>query len=185
MNVQAQKLSYGITAGININMPAGDLTSSKAQVGPRLGLRMEMDLSKEQPSGLYLSSGLEWSQKNCTYWGVWDTDLNYFEVPVHVGYMTDRSRPCKFLVEAGPYFSLGVWGKGKSAHGESSTHHVFGHGEMDRFDMGIGAKVGVQIGNHFQVMTGYDHGFLNLSAKPYNDVPYYNRTITASVAYMF
>lgn len=201
----AQNYRWGITAGLDINKVAGDcIESDGMRIGSQLGLRAEYDFSGKQ-TGLYLTSGLNWSQKgmkSAVWLGLPKEDgtidegrfyntltINFLEMPVSVGCKFGRTSKFKFLVEGGPRFSLAAWSKETYYRNDKkigSNSNAIDRNNLRHFDMGIGANVGILYNKHFQFIVGYDHGLLNM-AKPYAGYSstYRNRSIITSISYMF
>ena len=62
------------------------------------------------------------------------------------------------------------------------TANVFSDKMLNRFDWGLGFRVGMEIAHHVQFSIGYDWGMKNINR---NDVNSKNRTFVVSCAYMF
>lgn len=112
----------------------------------------------------------------------YETDAYYLHLPLHVGYRWAFSRACALYVDAGPYFSLGLFGKSKMT---DYINHTKEKGDtfdgIRRFDWGLGARIGVELADHYRLGVGYDSGLRKLSA--YNLGHNYNFSV--SIGYMF
>ena len=131
--------------------------------------------------------------------------LYYLEIPVRAGYRFNLTKKLNLLVTAGPYVSLGVAGKQDVTYTRydnpfmSEDTYVtinqllqdyYLYDDVDPFknsstgtrvDLGVGARVGLEIGGHFQILGGYDHGLISINR--YSEVR--SRNYTVSLAYMF
>ena len=106
----------------------------------------------------------------------------YLHLPIHAGYHWSVARRCAIYVDAGPYFSLGLFGKAKTTdHIKNETHKDNTFDQIRRFDWGLGARLGVELGGHYRLGMGYDFGLQKLS-KYSSDK---NNNFTLSVGYMF
>lgn len=202
--VHAQGMSYGVNAGINLSKPAGNIDADGVKMGAKVGFRGEYDF-KSAEDGLYLSSGLCWSQKGYKshpYYGyngnansevTSSVNLNYLELPVHVGYKLPCCKNFSLFVESGPYVGYAAWGKstvkvdGKKV---SSSSKIFGNNGFRRFDTGMGVQIGVQFFGHYQLIAGYERGFIQLSKDSNNGLPiekdkYRNNSFDITLAYEF
>ncbi len=134
-----------------------------------------------------------------------DYRLYYMEIPVRVGYRFNLTKRLNLLVTAGPYVSLGIVGKQRvtftsdqlteitpemlnSIAGLIEDYYLYDNVDPfknthtgTRIDLGLGAKVGLEIDNHFQILGGYDHGLIGFQ----REAKLKNRNFTVSLAYMF
>ncbi len=91
------------------------------------------------------------------------------QLPIHLGFSCGISRNVRFRVALGPYFAVGLFGKGKShytIYGETNedTKHI-SHPisniytddtyAMNRFEVGLDSKIGVEVKRHYLVALGY------------------------------
>lgn len=106
----------------------------------------------------------------------------YLHLPVHVGYHWSLGRVCALYADAGPYFSLGLFGKNKTMDYITNTKtKTDTFDAIRRFDWGLGARVGVELMGHYRIGIGYDYGLQKLSK--YNSER--NNNFTISVGYVF
>ncbi|MCI1740968.1 MAG: PorT family protein [Prevotella sp.] len=200
----AQGMRYGVNAGINLSKPAGNVDADGVKMGAKVGFRGEYDF-KSAADGFYLSSGLYWSQKgykshpfygyagNITSEVTSYVNLNYLELPVHIGYKLPCCKNLSLFGEAGPYVGYAAWGKstakvdGKKV---SSSSKIFGHNGFRRFDTGVGVQIGAQLFGHYQLIAGYERGFIQLSKDSNAGLPvkkekYRNSSFDITLAYEF
>jgi hypothetical protein len=204
LSSRAQVARYGINAGINLSEPVGNIDTDGFKVGGKIGFRGEYDL-KSATDGLYLSSGLYWSQKGYKsnpYYGYGgdvnseatsSINLNYLELPVHIGYKLACCNHLSIFGEAGPYAGYALWGKstlkvdGKKVN---SSSKVFGKNGFRHFDAGVGVQIGVQFFEHYQLIAGYERGLTQLSKDFDSGLPlakekYRNSSLDITFAYEF
>ncbi|MDC2314861.1 porin family protein [Bacteroides stercoris] len=187
--VKAQELRWGITGGVNLSSP----TNYNLQVGYNVGVKGEY-LFKED-KGFYLDWGISLSKKGWkSEWYYdqqektstqWKTNAHYLNIPIHVGYKIPAGEKFSFFASVGPYFGVGLFGKYKAVSDKSETtlaKNVF-NDYMNRFDWGLGARLGVECMKHFQVSVGYDWGLKKIRHDKLNDSK--NRNFNASVTYLF
>lgn len=207
MAAQAQNLRWGVKAGLNINDPSGNYNGGpETHYGPAAGIKGEFAF-KDAAKGLYVMAGLEWSQKGYKS-PIFSTDgvndikgeafrenisVNYLEMPLHIGYKIPCSGRISILGEAGPYIAYAAWGKETLNHPDYesyNTSRIFGDGGFKRFDTGIGLNIGIQIDRHYQIMAGYERGFVNQvkndkSDPAFSKATYRNNNFNFTVAYIF
>lgn len=196
ISLNAQELRFGVLGGYNHCAPS----AYNGKPGFHVGVKGELLL--EKPKGLYVDFGVnyssqKWEQANYSYNGnLTGTTIThrfapaYLQVPVSLGYKLSLDENVKLLVSAGPYINLGLCGKSelsKEIDGKnqtvSNTNDFYGADGLERFDYGIGARIGVELFDHIQITGGYDCGFKNTSKKMNFDNKNRNWTLTA--AYVF
>ena len=104
--------------------------------------------------------------------------LHYFEVPIRVGFRYNPIEELGFYGEVGPYFAIGVGGKHKcSLDGDgfevrefedAYTYKAFKNNTdleretFQRWDAGIGFRVGAEYNQHYNLMFGCDWGLTDM-----------------------
>ena len=156
------KFRFGATAGMNISSTTSEYADSK--IGFQVGLRGEYNFN----NSIYLGATLLWDQKG---WKVEDESASngYINLPIHVGYRYFFTEKIGIFAEVGPYFAYGV------------TGDIFDVEGVNRFDCGIGARVGAEF-SKFQVHVGYDYGLTDLADI---DDAAKNTNFMVGVSYMF
>ncbi len=197
------KLRWGVTAGFNgLNGNTLNLSDHRGRYGFNVGARMEY-LFRTTPSRAYLDAelglmklGWKGSSNGDYYYSDYykdetnaqfknwkaTMDAYYLHLPIHIGYRWAFSKACALYVDAGPYFSLGLFGKGKVKDLDNKkTTEADTFDQIRRFDWGLGARLGVEVADHYRIGIGYDYGLQKLS-KYGNDK---NNNFTISIGYMF
>lgn len=195
--------TWEVEAGLNSSKFHSNLNLSRygeSKLGFHLGLRRTFAFSKSN-SGLYSNIGLFLSQRGMQF-SVAEVpnehgkiDLNYLELPVHLGYKYAINNKVALFGEVGPYVALGLFGN-TTTYGEIGTSYNNGNtmieygkkitpsfDAFDRFDAGVGFRVGAELYKHFNVSVGYDWGAIN-GAKA-EELNFKNRNFTFSVGYIF
>lgn len=191
----AQEWRVGATAGVNVNATSG--TYYMGQTGLNLGVKAELGLPKAT-KGWFMDFGALLSShgwKNTAYYNTitgatqqWEATPYYLNIPVHIGYKFHCSDNLKLFASAGPYVNIGLFGKEKmiATLGEVSTktpvlNNVFADKAQERFDWGLGFRVGAELYDHWQLSVGYDWGMESI----FKDKDVRNRTLSVSCSYVF
>lgn len=193
----AQKLKVGVTAGLNISSPS----DYDSETGFNVGVKGEWGLPNVS-KGLYLDFGVLLSSqgwKGSEYYDVekklgmqWKGNPYFLNIPIHIGYKVSLGHNSALFAHVGPYIGIGLFGKNKlvteTEAGKKTTttlaDNVFSDKQTERFDWGIGGKVGVEFAKHVQVAVGYDWGLKNLKTSS-NPVDFKNKVFSISCAYLF
>ncbi len=186
--VNAQNLSFGVKAGINASNLGSDYND---KLGYGVGLEANYNFFEK----FFLSTGLEFNLKggkmslpiysDYSPGATLKYNAEYFQVPIHVGYMETLSPTFKIFASVGPYFAYGVGGKIHDLiiiDENSSTQALFFNEFAKRFDMGIGATAGIEYAKHYTLHIGYDYGLLDVG-KTYQS--FKNRSLYFSLGYRF
>lgn len=76
-------------------------------------------------------------------------------IPIHAGYKYELDVKKYLFIEAGPYFSVGLFGK-------SEGRNVFSkEAGYKRFDVGLGVRAGLDLNEKWNFSVGGDFGFIN------------------------
>lgn len=193
----AQKLKVGVTAGLNISSPS----DYDSKTGFNVGVKGEWGLPNVS-KGLYLDFGVLLSSqgwKSSGYYDIekklgmqWEGNPYFLNIPIHIGYKLSLGHNTALFAHVGPYIGIGLFGKNKliteTEAGKKTTttlaDNVFSDKQVERFDWGIGGKVGVEFAKHVQVAVGYDWGLKNLKTSS-NPADFKNKVFSISCAYMF
>lgn len=113
-------------------------------------------------------------------------NLHYVEIPIRVGFRYNFSQEIGVYGELGPYFAVGIGGKHKldiDADGtpwrtleDQGTWKAFkkstvvDHDNFQRWDAGLGFRVGAEYNKHYNLMLGCDWGFTDIWRDDYRDV---------------
>lgn len=164
----------------------------KAKVGAMMGMRADYMLPHAH--GAYLTAGLDWTMKGGKLSGlarVNAEDLNatgkynlhYLEIPIRVGFRYNFSESIGVYGEVGPYFAIGVGGRHKAiidgdgadvrAAEDNNTYKAFvddvNHENFQRWDAGLGIRVGAEYNQHYNLLLGCDWGFADIYRDNYRD----------------
>lgn len=189
----AQEFRVGATAGVNVNSPSGDDTGL---IGFNVGVKGELGLLQASEGWFMDFSALLSSHgwKSVAYYDKatatslqWKATPYYLSIPVHVGYKFRCSDKLKLFVSAGPYAGIGLFGKETQAStlaGKSTTstasNNIFADNVHERFDWGLGCRLGAELYGHWQLSVGYDWGMKDTNKK---NMRY--RTLSISSVYVF
>ena len=191
----AQEWRLGATAGVNVNAPSG--THYTGQTGFNVGVKAELGLPKAT-KGWFMDFGALLSShgwKNTAYYNTitgatqqWEATPYYLNIPVHIGYKFHCSDNLKLFASVGPYANIGLFGKEvvtSTLAGVSTTtpvlNNVFSDNLQERFDWGLGFRVGAELYDHWQLSVGYDWGMESI----FKDKDVRNRTLSVSCSYVF
>lgn len=189
----AQEFRVGATAGVNVNAPSGDDTGL---IGFNVGVKGELGLPQASEGWFMDFSALLSSHgwKSVAYYDKatatslqWKATPYYLSIPVHVGYKFRCSDKLKLFVSAGPYAGIGLFGKetltstlaGKSTT-STASNNIFADNVHERFDWGLGCRLGAELYGHWQLSVGYDWGMKDTNKK---NMRY--RTLSISSVYVF
>lgn len=156
------------------------------KVGALMGARAEFMLPNAH--GTYLTAGFDWTMKGGKGHFVLPLDdktidatgkypLHYFEIPLRVGFRYNLMEELGFYAEVGPYFAIGIGGNHKVSSGEDGSifrqfediqsYKVFkNYGypteSFQRWDSGIGFRIGTEYNQHYNLMFGCDWGLADI-----------------------
>ena len=177
-------LSFMGIFGMNISKLQN--TDYKAKAGAQLGIRADYMLPKAH--GTYLTAGIDWSMKggkasdnifNLAGESVGSSKyvLHYIEVPIRVGFRYNVLENLGLYGELGPYFAVGVGGSHGASIGldgqeardqeEELSFNAFKNYDdltqsFQRWDAGIGFRIGAEYEQHYNVMIGADWGLADI-----------------------
>lgn len=156
------------------------------KVGAMMGARAEYMLPNAH--GTYLTAGLDWTMKGGkghfilpvegkNYDATGKFPLHYFEIPLRVGFRYNIMEELGCYAEVGPYFAIGIGGNHKVSSGEDGSafrqfedyesYKVFkNYGypteSFQRWDSGIGFRIGAEYNQHYNLMFGCDWGLADI-----------------------
>ena len=100
----------------------------------------------------------------------------YIEIPQHVGYRFNVLDNLGVFADFGPYFAIGVNGKEKTEFEgdavEDYSKKFFRNskmilGEIQRYDFGLGFRVGAEYANHHSLNFSFDWGLTDMYRDSY------------------
>ena len=191
----AQEWRVGATAGVNVNALSG--TQHMGQTGLNLGVKAELGLPKAT-KGWFMDFGALLSSngwKSTGYYNTitgtvlqWEATPYYLSIPVHVGYKFHCSDNFKLFASVRPYANIGLFGKEtmsatlkEVSTTTTASNNVFADKAQERFDWGLGFRVGAELYDHWQLSVGYDWGMKSI----FKETDVRNRTLSISCSYIF
>ena len=179
----AQK--FGLKGGVNfasMSFSSGGYDiSPKSIVGLHFGPVADFKLSES----LCFNTGILYSLKGYKE-KVQDEStsvkLNYLEIPLNLAYKFSINETSRFFIQAGPYLGYALSGKMKID--DQSESIDFDKDEVKRFDFGLGAGLGFELGP-IAPSVSYQLGLSNVSDSSEDDMTIKNKVFQISVAYMF
>ena len=192
VSVKAQEVKLGVFAGMNLSSPS-ELNS---KLGFNVGVKGEVQFK----NNMYLELGLSLTSKGWESKGyydamtqetrTWKATPYYLEMPVHLGYKASVGENIKLFGSVGPYVGVGILGKStyyadSKANGMKVTtsDNLFKDKLQERLDWGVGARLGAEFYNHYQVSLGYNLGLKKIFKQDRADSK--NRIFNVSFAYLF
>ncbi len=184
-------IKWGALAGVNINnsTKAGG-NVRQAMYGYHLGAKMEAYLSPT----LYFDTSLLFTSKPIK---IKETEVEResysLEIPLHLATKVFGTDEFSLFMSGGPYIGMGLYGTLKQpitvtnedgstkTHTEKSDLYVRKSGD-NRFEMGLGAKVGIELVDYIQISLSYHFGLTKLNK--YNK-DFKHRNLMVSVGYVF
>lgn len=177
-------LSFMGLFGMNVSSLQNHSYGAKA--GARMGLRADYMLPKAH--GAYLTSGIEWSMKGGklsqtivdgaqAYDATAKYALHYIEIPLRGGFRYNITEGIGVYAEFGPYIAIGVGGRHKvsiDADGGDirALEDVYSFSAFkkyddltetfQRWDAGLGFRVGAEYNNRYNLMLGCDWGLTDM-----------------------
>lgn len=122
----------------------------------------------------------------------WKCHLYYIEVPVHIGYKINISETTRLFADIGPYLAIGLYGKSSfDTNGDDILSenpyagNLFTNGTYKRFDTGMGTEVGIEYDQKIQFAIGYKFSFSNPTKGNLKAFNPKDKTLFASMAYIF
>ena len=185
-------MSYQAFLGFTASKIRG-LDGYDGKVGGTAGFKVEYVLPKAH--GTYINAGVDWTQKGAktdvtafavgagASDGTQKYNLHYIEIPIHVGFHYNFSQEIGVFGEVGPYFGMGIGGKNKlsldesgsaySAAEDAATYKAFKKSTLrpnfQRWDAGVGFRVGGEYNQHYILALGMDWGLTNMWRDKYAD----------------
>ena len=181
--------------GMNISKLQNHDYNTKA--GATMGARADFMLPKAH--GTYLTAGLDWTMKGGKLAHLAEVDgdvyeasskyvMHYVELPIRAGFRYNVKENIGVYAEVGPYFAIGIGGRHKRTidgdgpavreEEDDFTFKTFkGTGNADkhtfqRWDAGIGFRVGAEYNDHYNLMLGCDWGLADIYRNSLRDKYY-------------
>ncbi|MBO8484257.1 MAG: PorT family protein [Bacteroidetes bacterium] len=153
---RADAQHFGVKAGVNFSDPKADV---KTNMGYQAGIAVQCDLPlwfSIQPELLFHVKGGQASASSDA--GSRAFGLGYLEIPVNIQwgprFSDDRFR---IFVQGSPFIGYAISKDMKNAKGEA-----YDWKNINRFEYGLGAGLGIQLWRHFQITGQYNWSLGNL-----------------------
>lgn len=151
------------------------------KVGFDLGVRAEYMLP--QCGGVFINGGLEYKMKGARERipaaiddmtgldATWIARPMYLTLPIHVGFRYDILDDFGVYADFGPYFAVGTNGKTRMKFDDFSSdvvHRFFRNDsdpnfyEVQRWDFGLGFRLGTEYARHYNFQLACDWGITNM-----------------------
>lgn len=184
----------GLTHRAYVGMSISNIRNSgdDCKVGHSLGYVGEYVLPG--CAGTFVNFGFDYSMLGCKLpgWAEINPDnpndpivhksqklrLHYFSIPLHVGYRYNILDNLGVYADFGPYFGLGIAGKTSETDVKYFKNSEVG---ANRFDCGLGFRVGTEYNNHLSLTFGFDWGLIKHDCNPeyfFTDAKNFCSTIT-------
>lgn len=182
MKVNAQELTWGVRAGMNISsthMKSGGFTeNSDSKIGFHVGAVLDwqiLDMLYIQPGLQYSLKGMKWDDADAK------SNASYIELPILASYrLYLGGENTRLHINAGPYLAMGIAGKSKDTD-TGEKWDTFGDEGLKRFDVGLQFGAGVSF-SKFYVGGSYQLGLMNIGR---DDIKYKNRNWMITLGYTF
>lgn len=187
-NEPEEGLTFQGLFGLNLSNFRGGFLETDMKPGFNLGVRGEYMLPGCH--GVFVNAGVNYTMKGAKRAligtdGTLKARACYVEIPVHVGYRYNFSNDFGVYTDFGPYFAIGINGKNITdydndatddlkarffrkddpSYGTLNNNHTFG--DIQRFDFGLGFRIGAEYINHHSLTLGCDWGITDMFTKDY------------------
>lgn len=163
-------LTHRVYAGMGITNITH--TAGNPKVGHSIGYIGEYILP--ECAGTLVNFGIDYSMLGSKY-GSDKLRTHYVSIPLHIGYRYNILDNLGAYADFGPYFGLGLGGK------TSKTDMKFfkkSEGDANRFDCGLGFRIGAEYNNRLSLTFGFNWGLTKLQDVPGKDPKNFASTIT-------
>lgn len=171
---------FGMTvSNLRMSDMPGDDMNPKA--GFTVGMRAEYMLP--ECHGVFVNAGLEYTMKGARKRVAVDIDdmmgqpgsgiarPMYLQLPIHVGYRYNVQDDLGVYADFGPYFAVGTNGKYRIKYDDYATDYTENffkvkgsehNYEMQRWDFGLGFRIGAEYARHYNFQLGCDWGITDM-----------------------
>lgn len=170
-------LTYQAQFGMNISNFRGTAIGTDPKPGFNLGVRAEYMLPG--CAGVYLNAGALYGMKGAqvdAIGGTLKARACYAEIPIHVGFRYNVIEDLGLYADFGPYFAIGTNGKSLMDYDDDAMDDIKTRffrkddgdfGDIQRFDFGLGFRVGAEYINHHSLTVGMDWGITDMYTDDY------------------
>lgn len=187
--VNAQEVSFGAKAGLNIANLSGDMEEdTKSLMGLHVGAFAEIQFTERfsfQPELLYSMQGAKMEESAVGMSMEAKYKLSYINVPLMVKFYAAES----FFIEAGPQVGFLMsakteWEASGGGLNESGDEDI--KDELKSIDFGLNIGIGYNFTENLSVGARYNLGLSNIAdVEDGDDYKINNRVIQVSVGYRF
>ncbi len=173
-------IRFGVNANATISSVLGDKVDGKSIIGYSAAFMLDYNFSEK----FHLETGLGLVNK-----GVKDMLGGYIEgefkgtyltLPLHIGYRLGIGSNLYLNLQVGPEFAYGIFGSEIEWQDGSDNTGYFDEGWAERFEVGIGGKLGVEFSN-IQINFGVNYGLTEYA----KDTDWHTMVYSIGVGYMF
>ncbi len=186
--VNAQEVSFGAKAGLNIANLSGDIEDTESLMGLHVGVFAEIQFAERfsfQPELLYSMQGAKMEESEAGMSMEAKTKLSYINVPLMVKFYAAES----FFIEAGPQVGFLMSAKSEwetSGGGVSLSGDEDIKDELKSIDFGLNFGIGYNFTENLSVGARYNLGLSNIAdVEDGDDYKINNSVIQVSVGYRF
>lgn len=178
--------TWQVFAGFDVANLKGDFVPPTVGKGdPKVGalLGFKVDYMLPNAKGTYITAGVDWIQRGSKRdfidpvkgTGTYKIQAHYIEIPIRVAYRYNINKLWGVYGELGPYLAVGIGGKLRQNFDDDSYDSkktkyftkkyaqtfmlAYDMRAIQRFDCGIGFRVGGEYHNQYSLTLGYDWGF--------------------------
>ncbi len=181
----------GMSASSISNYASNYASEYDGKIGANVGIKFDYMLPNAQ--GTYISAGLDWIMKGCKadvndiremqtpgsgkVPGTNSITAHYIELPVRIGFRYNILPELGVYGEVGPYFSFGVTGynsfktevDGSRGHNWSTATFKKKTNGIQRWDAGVGFRIGCEYDNRYSLNLGCDWGCTDMYTDNYRE----------------
>lgn len=173
--LQAQTFRIGPTVAGEVDMSK----DMKTQMGFAIGVRGELmfnSCNKGWFADVSVLFGNHRTKSKDYFSAIDNTTKNWkysnyvLSIPINVGYKFSVSNNLNILAAVGPYVDFGLTGSskafaysaGSAVDEKKASSNVYKDNLFNRVNLGVNAKVGFEISNHYQINISYNRGLTNV-----------------------
>lgn len=171
----------GLTWQGQVGMNLSNIRGLRGDVKPGANLGFYGQYMFENAHGTYVNFGLNYGMEGAkrdfitltAQQGTSKYTTHYINVPVHLGFQYNVLPELGFFADFGPYFGVGVGGKNKADYEDDALvdrkYNIYKANPdvptdyyQQRFDWGLGFRVGAEYNEHYSLNMGFNWGLTDL-----------------------
>lgn len=193
----------GLTCQTLFGLNLSNFRGTEASIKPGFNLGVRGEYMLPGCHGVFVNAGLNYTMKGAkndfnipnittptagNITGTLKARACYVEIPVHVGYRYNFTNDFGVYTDFGPYFAIGINGKNITDYYDDAMDDVKSRffrkddgnfGDIQRFDFGLGFRVGAEYINHHSLTFGCDWGITDMYTGDYRKI--YKQTYNVAV----